>query len=242
MKLTVFGQWGGYPIANEGTSSYLIEEDGFKLLMDVGASAVSIMQNYTQPETIDAAIISHYHPDHIADVGILQHIRLLSKQTPKPEILPIYGHQEDEKYKLLAMENVTEFRAYTGDKPIEIGPFKITFLKTIHPVPCYAFRIEAGGKVLVYTADSAYQESFIPFADKADLLITDTNFFQDMAGKSKVHMASTEVGELAQKADVKQLLLSHLPQVGDLSKLKEEAGSKYAGAITIATKGLTIEI
>ncbi|EQC2299925.1 MBL fold metallo-hydrolase, partial [Listeria monocytogenes] len=22
MKLTVFGHWGGYPVANEGTSSY----------------------------------------------------------------------------------------------------------------------------------------------------------------------------------------------------------------------------
>ncbi|EAF0201085.1 MBL fold metallo-hydrolase, partial [Listeria monocytogenes] len=26
MKLTVFGHWGGYPVANEGTSSYLLEE------------------------------------------------------------------------------------------------------------------------------------------------------------------------------------------------------------------------
>lgn len=80
MKLTVFGHWGGYPLANEGTSSYLLEEAGFKLLIDVGASAVSIMQNYIDPDDIDAAIISHYHPDHVADVGILQHIRLLSQK------------------------------------------------------------------------------------------------------------------------------------------------------------------
>ncbi|HFT6064156.1 TPA: hypothetical protein ACGRKM_003083, partial [Listeria monocytogenes] len=55
MKLTVFGHWGGYPVANEGTSSYLLEEAGFKLLIDVGASAVSIMQNYIDPDDIDAA-------------------------------------------------------------------------------------------------------------------------------------------------------------------------------------------
>ncbi|CCQ20341.1 Uncharacterized protein yhfI [Listeria monocytogenes] len=65
-------------------------------------------------------------------------------------------------------------------------PFKVTFLKTIHPVPCYAMRIEA--KVFVYTADSAYQDSFIPF----DLLVTDTNFFHDLAGKTKVHMAKSQ--------------------------------------------------
>ncbi|CCQ23473.1 Uncharacterized protein yhfI [Listeria monocytogenes N53-1] len=95
MKLTVFGHWGGYPVANEGTSSYLLEEAGFKLLIDVGASAVSIMQNYIDPDDIDAAIISHYHPDHVADVGILQHIR----------------HKEDERgYSYLEMANVTRLK------------------------------------------------------------------------------------------------------------------------------------
>lgn len=240
MKLTVFGHWGGYPVANEGTSSYLMEEAGFKLLIDVGASAVSIMQNYIDPDDIDAAIISHYHPDHVADVGILQHIRLLSQKKEKPPVLPIYGHKEDERgYSYLEMANVTKAIEYKADDTLEIGPFKVTFLKTIHPVPCYAMRIEAAGKVFVYTADSAYQDSFIPFAESADLLVTDTNFFHDLAGKTKVHMASTEVAKIAKEANVKSLLLSHLPEVGDLEVLKQEAAAIYKGEIALASKGFT---
>ncbi|EUJ19841.1 MBL fold metallo-hydrolase [Listeria aquatica] len=243
MKLTVFGHWGGYPKANDGTSSYLLEEDGFKLLVDIGASAVSIMQNYLDPDTIDAAIISHYHPDHVADLGILQHVRLLSPNQEKPPVLPVYGHKEDDRgFSYLEMEGVTKAHEYRENEVLTVGPFTISFLKTIHPVPCYAMRIEANGKVLVYTADSAYQESFIPFAKEADLLITDTNFFKEMAGKSKVHMASVEVGKLAQQANVKSLLLSHLPQVGDLEKLKQEASEVYSGPVEIATKGFTKNI
>ncbi|EUJ28013.1 hypothetical protein MFLO_12651 [Listeria floridensis FSL S10-1187] len=222
MKLTVFGHWGGYPKANDGTSSYLLEEKGFKLLIDVGASAVSIMQNYIDPDEIDAAIISHYHPDHVADLGILQHIRLLSMKENKPPVLPVYGHKEDERgFSYLEMEGVTKAYEYHANDELQIGPFSITFLKTVHPVPCYAMRIEAGGTVFVYTADSAYQESFVSFAQNADLLVADTNFYKEMAGKSKVHMASVEVGEIATKANVKSLLLSHLPEVGDLNELKK---------------------
>ncbi|WP_163652282.1 MBL fold metallo-hydrolase [Listeria sp. PSOL-1] len=239
MQLTIFGHWGGYPVKNEGTSSYLLEEDGFKLLVDVGASAVSIMENVINPNDLDAVIISHYHPDHVADVGILQHVRLLSDQVNRPPVLPIYAHREDERgYSYLDMKDVTKAYEYQVDDTLTIGPFKVTFLKTIHPVPCYAMRFEARGKAFVYTADSAFFEALIPFAKEADLLAADTNFYKDMAGKSKVHMASIEVGEVAEKADVKELMLTHLPQVGDLNTLKEEASTVYSGPITIAKKGL----
>ncbi len=216
----------------------MLEEDGFKLLIDIGASAVSIMQNYIDPDDINAAIISHYHPDHVADVGILQHIRLLSQKKEKPSVLPIYGHKEDERgYSYLEMNNVTKAIEYKADDTLEIGPFKVTFLKTVHPVVCYAMRIEAAGKVFVYTADSAYQDSFIHFSKEADLLVADTNFFHDLAGKTKVHMASVEVAKIAKEANVKSLLLSHLPEVGDLEVLKKEAAAIYTGEIALASKG-----
>lgn len=242
MKLTVFGHWGGYPKVDEGTSSYLLEEDGFKLLIDIGASAVSIMQNYVDPNTIDAAIISHYHPDHVADVGILQHYRLIGGMNEDVPVLPIYGHDEDARgFSYLSMPNVSEGIAYDPSKELKVGPFTITFLKTVHPVVCYAMRIEANGKTFVFTADSAYQEAFTAFAKDVDLLMTDTNFYQDLAGKSQIHMASTEVGKLAHDAGVKTLLLTHLPQFGELATLKAEAASEYKGQIVLAEKGLIIE-
>ena len=79
MKLTVIGHWGGYPKQNEASSGYLLSHNGFHLLIDCGSGVLSQLQNYMQPEDIDAVIISHYHPDHIADIGVLQHARLIKK-------------------------------------------------------------------------------------------------------------------------------------------------------------------
>ncbi|HAB9960627.1 TPA_asm: MBL fold metallo-hydrolase, partial [Listeria monocytogenes] len=59
------------------------------------------------------------------------------------------------------------------------------------------------------------------------------------AGKTKVHMASTEVAKIAREANVKSLLLSHLPEVGDLEVLKQEAAAIYTGEIALASKGFT---
>lgn len=53
---------------------------------------------------------------------------------------------------------MTKSVAYKEDEILIIGPFQITFMKTLHPVPCYALKIKeiVTGKVLIFTADSGY--------------------------------------------------------------------------------------
>lgn len=41
MKVTVIGCWGGYPAAKEASSGYLLEHDGYKILMDCGSGVLS---------------------------------------------------------------------------------------------------------------------------------------------------------------------------------------------------------
>ena len=74
MKLTTLGCWGAYPYKDGGTTSYLVtSEDGFQLLMDCGSRAVTELEKEISPLDLDAVIISHYHPDHVADLGVLRH-------------------------------------------------------------------------------------------------------------------------------------------------------------------------
>ncbi|MEG0781710.1 MBL fold metallo-hydrolase, partial [Carnobacterium sp.] len=75
MKLTILGYWGGYPINNEGTSSYLVESEGYHLLIDAGSASLISLENHLDPLELDAVILSHYHHDHVADIGVLQFMR-----------------------------------------------------------------------------------------------------------------------------------------------------------------------
>lgn len=233
MKLTALGVWGGYPTRDAGTTSYLLQsEEGFNLLLDAGSRAVTELEHELSPNDLDAIILSHYHEDHIADLGALRQYRQL--QTVKPEMLPIYGHQENEyEFSKLSLENVSEGIAYDVENGTSVGPFDIQFLKTVHPVICYAMRIveRATGQVLTYTGDTGYFAELVDFSKDADILLADVYFFKDKA-KMPNHLSSVEAGEIAAQANVKKLILTHLPQVGDLQVLREEA-QEAAGNIPV---------
>src|SRR5690625_2660784 len=98
MKVTIIGFWGGYPAAGGATSAYLVEEKDFKLLVDAGSGSLSKLQKYINISDLDAVIVSHYHHDHVADIGVLQYAKLVgSYVTGEKDILPIYGHTEDKQ-------------------------------------------------------------------------------------------------------------------------------------------------
>lgn len=239
MKLTVVGFWGGFPAKNGATSCYLLEKDNFSLMIDAGSGSLSKLQNYISPADLDAVIISHYHQDHIADIGVLQYARLVNYYvTGEKKSLPVYGHKEDPEGFQSLSHSYTEGTAYDPDGTLETGPFSITFHKTSHPVPCYGMRITDGEKTIVYTADTSYKDDWSEFAKGADLLITDSNFYAGGNAAQAGHMTSEEGGIIAKKAGVKELMLSHLPQYGDQQQLIEEAKRHYHGKICLAAEGL----
>lgn len=247
MQVTVLGYYGGYPTKDVGTSAYLVQSEGYNLLLDAGSASLLALEHHIDPLELNAVLLSHYHHDHIADLGVLQFTRQL-KRTDKGNrapLLSIYGHSEDKQaFEKTTLEEVSQGIDYTKENHTSIGPFDVTHLKTLHPVPCYAFRIveRATGKTVVYTADSGYIEEFIPFAKNADLFITDTNLFKGME-RHLVHMTSKECGYIAHKANVQTMVLSHLPQNGDLKQLQKEAAEEAPKTKTLlAEKDLEIII
>ena len=94
----------------------------------------------------------------------------------------------------------------------------------------------------MYTADSSFKEEFIEFSKGADLLLCECNFYQQQNGKSAGHMNSIDAGRFAEKAGVKQLILTHLPHYGELPKLISEASTEYTGIIKLADEFQTISL
>lgn len=244
MELTIIGHWGGFPKAGEASSGYLLSHQGFHLLIDCGSAVLSKLQSIISVEMLDGIILSHYHADHTADIGVVQHALYVGKFTNQYDrTLPIYGHGLDpEGLNQLTYKDVTVGIAYKPGETLHIGPFQISFLQTHHSVPCFAMRIEADGKSLVFTGDTSYFKELATFAKQSDVLLCESNFYKGMEGKAAGHMTSEEAGKTAGDAGVDRLILTHLPHFGDLSKLKEEAAEQFDGEILIASEGLKLTI
>ncbi len=112
------------------------------------------------------------------------------------------------------------------------------------PVPAVAYRIEYGGKVIVYTGDTTSKtENIVNLARGADLLIYDAALLKDAPANPEeeiaflLHTTPSRMGEVAAAAGVAKLLLSHIvtESEAELERAKELIRAKgYEGDIEIA--------
>jgi ribonuclease BN (tRNA processing enzyme) len=242
LKINVIGQWGGFPKAGEATSGYLIEQEGFKLLLECGSGVVSSLQKIADLGSIDAVLVTHYHFDHFCDIGPLQYARQIKTQLGQiDKTLPVYA-PDGEFLHLMKWENYTEAVAYDETSKLQIGPFDISFMKNVHPVESYSVTIESLNKKVSFTSDTSYYDGMADFYRNSDLLICECSFYSDMDGTNAGHLNSSQAGMTAERSNAGKLLLTHLPHFGNLNDLIIQAGEHYSGEILLAEHMMEIEL
>jgi ribonuclease Z len=99
---------------------------------------------------------------------------------------------------------------------------------------CYGFRIEAEGKVIAFSGDTAPCDGIARLASDADLLIHECTFteaFIEHRRRSQVgtfaHTSPTDLGRLAVDCRVKHLVATHIGHVDSLSPVLKRAAAKH---------------
>ena len=243
MKLTIVGFWGAYPGKGGATSGYLVQTEHYTALLDCGSAVLSKLHGYVDINELESVVLSHYHPDHTADIGVLQHAVIVQKAL-KNRIKPLafYGHTEDPSYKTLALPNYTSFIEYKGGEKYPVGPFTFTFIKTLHPVTAFSMRIEYHGKSIGYTGDTQWNDQLPAFFRDVDILLCEASLFSKFKGSVSGHLTASEAGELADRASAGRLILTHLPHYGNHDDLLTEASAVYSGPVELAAEGKFWEI
>ena len=243
MQCRVVGMMGGFPAKDAPCSGYLIEQDGFKLLLDCGSGVAQGLQQYVDINEIDHVVLSHYHYDHYSDVGVMLFARLVNTMLEKADRpLTIYGLESEEMKRRVEEVPHSKFVPYDERSVLQIGPFQVEFQKNIHPVETCAIKVSTDEKSIVYTADTSFTEDLVEFAKGTDLLISECSFYEGMDGTSSGHMNAQEVGILAEKSGAKEVLLSHLPHYGDWNDLVVSARAQGNENIRLAEVGLHVKI
>jgi ribonuclease BN (tRNA processing enzyme) len=245
VRLTVLGSSGGYPGRGLACSGYLLESGRHRLWLDAGSGTLARLLSHCSLADVESAWITHLHPDHWTDLPLAIHALALGaggRSTP----LPVFGPSgwstsmgAPIRWRLEDPEPVFTAHELRDGLQIASGGVVVEAIAVEHGLETYGLRVSASGNTLAYSADSRSCEALHRLAEGADLFLCEVG---TLAEDSPLHMTPRQAGEIATGADVRMLVLTHLPPTGDPARAIELAQDRFPGAIALATEGATFEV
>ena len=247
MKLTVLGCSGSVPGPESPASGYLLEADGYRLLLDLGHGAFGALQRVCRPADVDAIVVSHLHADHCIDltayIVALRYGGDGFRCTGPERRIPLVGvpgtrDRLEAAYDPLARKlGLQELFAFTTPTQSELGPFRVSYAPMNHPTPTNAVRVEYGDRSLVYSADTGESTELVELAQGADVLLCEASVGRDEEQVPDLHLTGRQAGEHAARAGVDRLIVTHVPPWNSRQEAVDDAAAAFHGVVEAAVAG-----
>ena len=248
------------------TSSVEVRCGDTRILLDAGTGLRKLGDSLLlEGKPVEATLLlSHFHWDHIQGLPFFVpayvpttkldivggNVRTSLREALVHQMSdPVFPVRFDE---LGAKIRTRDVRA---QDLFEIGDAKVKVGKGNHPGGVLAYRIELGGKSIVYATDTEHFACVDPdlraLAREADILIYDAQYtpeeYAGKMGRSRVgwgHSTYVAACELAREANVGKLVLYHHdPQRTDAGVLEIEERSRLIYPSTVAAReGLVLSL
>jgi len=247
MKVTVVGCSGSMPGPESAASCYLVEHDGFRLVLDMGHGSLGSLQRFAEVPDIDAVAVTHLHADHWIDLTAL-YVALRYGPYGISRRLPVFGPDAtaDRMADAYGMPRSPGTHATFDFRSLPltsvIGPFRVRTARMNHPVEAYAIRLDADGQSLVYSGDTGRCSELTDLASGADLLVAEASCVDGQDNPPDLHLTGKEAGEAAATARVPHLVITHVPPWNSGETALTEARSIFDGRTTLAAPGLVIDL
>jgi len=246
IKLTILGTGTFFVNKERTSSSYLLEIDKKKILIDCGAGTlVRLSQVGIDPKDIDYVFITHFHPDHTSDLFALFMNSCLSdfysggKLTKFPEIIGPKGIYKfmlkwSKNAELPVFNSWNKIKFVDVVKKMKIGDTIVESFKVHHiafglSAHSYAYRFTVGKKVIVFSGDATKSLGIENACQNADVFVCDASYSKGKGTPS--HMDTYDIGNICQENNVKKVILTHFyPQTNDID-LVGEVKEKFNGQV-----------
>jgi ribonuclease BN (tRNA processing enzyme) len=213
------------------TASLLLRCQGFTLAIDcpdryravlraAGAASGRTLDLFD----IDHLLITHVHGDHMNGLEGAAFFKRFAQQRrlnllTSAEVRAVIWDQrlkapmdtlyDGQRFVTLGFDDYFQHTDLPWDAPVEVGPFTLRTYRTLHHVPTSALLIEAGGRRLGYSSDTAFDPALIRFLSDADLIIHETNY-------GPAHTAYDQLTSLPAELKAKMRLI-HYPDAFDVA-------------------------
>jgi ribonuclease BN (tRNA processing enzyme) len=206
-------------------------------LIDCGASSLPALKRLAvAQDDIDLVLITHFHGDHF---GGLPFFLLDAQFSRRTRPLVIAGPEGIEARLTQLMEALFEHSSKTKPRfdlsvvalrPEEtraFGAVNVTPFPAVHGEsggPFLAYRIEAEGRIIAYSADTEWTEALIPAARGADLFIAEAYYYDKVV---KNHLSLKTLEAHLPEISARRVILTHMSDdmLGRLDTLSHTAAN-----------------
>jgi ribonuclease BN (tRNA processing enzyme) len=221
VTVTLLGTGDAFASFGRSQSGYLIDAPGGRILMEAGPGLLpALKSNGIAPDSFDLLLISHLHGDHFGGLPFL--ILDYMWETPRKKMLTIAGPPKLEERTWLLMR--TMFPHFELDKikrklkfvvlepgsSTRLGKFKVRAIRSPHTKPdiSLSLRIDGGGKSIVFSGDSGWNDGLVELSAGADLFLCECTYYEST--QLNFHLNYPLLAANRDKFKVRRMVLTHL--------------------------------
>lgn len=220
----------------------LVQKDQCRIMLDCGPGAMrSLVRAGLDSSVVDGVCLTHRHTDHVGEFILLLDLeRNRGRKRPLrvggPAIIDelIEFHLNWGRRRPAEPGFAIERMAMPGSG--RIGPFEIRGASVPHVDHSVGYRIEAGGKTLVYPGDCGPSADVVRLAERADLLVLEASLPD--GASSAAHLSPSDAAAIAAAAGCQKLVLTHFLPGADVESAL--AACRARGVDTRAANDLDV--
>ncbi|HBF32789.1 MBL fold metallo-hydrolase [Rhizobium sp.] len=278
-SLTLLGTKGGPAIRPGGPNptSMLLTLSGRRIVIDCGLGVSrGLVEAGMSLKDLDLIFITHLHSDHVLEMGPLIHTAWTTGLSSRVTVYGPTGIKRLWDGFLASLSYDIDIRIADEGRPdlktmvdvIEYGPGRVfeldgltvDALRVDHPpvIDCFALRVQADGRCVVFSSDTAYFPSLADFAAKADILVHEAmlpdgveSILRRTGNGARLrehllasHTLAADAGRIATQAGVGRLVLNHLIPADDPdfteSHWRKALAPTWSGELIVGKDGLSI--
>lgn len=222
----------------QACSSIFIRKKNTTILVDCRIGSFMRLKKLGIPPTeIDFIFMTHFHPDHMADLVPLL-FYLANSPVPLTKTLHLWGPPG-------LIQLVSTFHTIYGEwletpaylvhelsaSPIITDAFILEWKKVLHSKQAVGYRFNFQGKIISVSGDSGYCPALVDLCASADLAILECSFPDEL--EKTGHLTPGLVAKIADQAQVKQLIITHLYPENHPQTALAIIQKFYSGPVTV---------
>jgi len=273
-QVTLLGTGAPPPRMDRFGPSTLVEAGGKKFIFDAGRGAMQRLHQLGIPfGDIDAMFLTHHHSDHVVgfpDLWLTGWIgRPWGRRSAPLEVWGPQGTQQMMEHlpQAFAVDIRVRRRNYPPEGVklvaheiregvvLEGGGVKISAFEVDHggeELPAFGYRIDYGGRSVVLSGDTTFNDNLIRHAEGADVLVHEVTAAggstpenaQQLKRIAANHTTPEQAAEVFARVKPRLAVYNHLLLFGSAAPedLVPATRKKYAGPLIVGEDLLQIEI